>query len=90
MSARNTIVAPAFAAAIALLWHNRKIGIPVTIFSALMGFSRIYVEVHYCTDVIAGIVSGIICAFIAVAIVKYLFPITDKGMDKLFAKLKKK
>ena len=38
--------ASAFAAAIALLWHNKKLGIPTTIFAALMGFSRIYVEVH--------------------------------------------
>lgn len=82
--------ASAFAAAIALLWHNRKIGVPVTIFSALMGFSRIYVEVHYCTDVIAGVVSGIICAFIAVLIVKYLFPVVDRGLDKLYLKHRKK
>lgn len=81
--------ASAFAAAIALLWHNRKIGVPVTIFSALMGFSRIYVEVHYCTDVIAGVVSGIICAFIAVLIVKYLFPVVDRGLDKLYLKHRK-
>lgn len=81
--------ASAFAAAIALLWHNRKFGIPVTVFAALMGFSRIYVEVHYCTDVIAGVVSGTICAFIAVLIVKFLFPVVDKGFDKLHSKIKK-
>ena len=81
--------ASAFAAAIALLWHNRKFGIPITIFAALMGFSRIYVEVHYCTDVIAGVISGTICAFVAVLIVKYLFPVVDKGLDKLYLKLKK-
>lgn len=81
--------ASAFAAAIALLWHNRKIGIPVTIFAALMGFSRIYVEVHYCTDVLAGVISGIICAFVAVLIVKFLFPVVEKGFEKLSVKLKK-
>ncbi len=81
--------ASAFAAAIALLWHNRKIGVPVTVFAALMGFSRIYVEVHYCTDVIAGVVSGIICALVAVLIVKFLFPVVDKGLNMLFAKMKK-
>ena len=79
----------AFAAAIALLCHNRKLGIPVTIFAAIMGFSRIYVEVHYCTDVIAGVVSGTICALIAVLIVKFLFPVVDNGINKLSAKLKK-
>lgn len=81
--------ASAFAAAIALLWHNRRLGIPVTIFAALMGFSRIYVEVHYCTDVIAGVVSGVICAFVAILIVKFLFPIVDKGINKISSKLKK-
>lgn len=81
--------ASAFAAASALLWHNRKFGIPTTIFAALMGFSRIYVEVHYCTDVIAGVISGTICAFVAVVIVKYLFSVVDKGLDKAFAKFNK-
>ena len=80
----------AFAAAIALLWHNRKWGIPVTLFAALMGFSRIYVEVHYCTDVIAGVVSGAVCALIAVLIVKFLFPVVDKGINKLSGKFKNK
>lgn len=79
----------AFAAAIALLCHNRKLGIPATIFAAIMGFSRIYVEVHYCTDVIAGVVSGTICALIAVLIVKFLFPVVDNGINKLSAKIKK-
>lgn len=82
--------ASAFAAAIALLWHNRKFGIPVTIFAALMGFSRIYVEVHYCTDVMFGVLTGTICAFIAVLIVKFLFPVVDKGINKLTEKVKKK
>lgn len=81
--------ASAFAAAFALLWHNRKLGIPTTIFAAIMGFSRIYVQVHYCTDVIAGVVAGAICALIAVLIVRFLFPVADKGLDKLSAKLKK-
>jgi membrane-associated phospholipid phosphatase len=54
-----------------------------------MGFSRIYVQVHYCTDVLFGVLSGAVCALIAVAIVKFLFPVVDKGLDKLSVKLKK-
>lgn len=80
----------AFAAAIAVLWYDRKIGIPTTIFAALMGFSRIYVEVHYCTDVIGGAIVGIIYALIAVLIAKYLFPVVDKALTALFSKFKKK
>lgn len=81
--------ASAFAAAIALLWYDRKLGIPVTVFAALMGFSRIYVQVHYCTDVLFGALSGAVCALIAVAIAKLLFPAVDKGINKLSAKVKK-
>lgn len=81
--------ASAFAAAVALLWYNRKLGIPTIIFAAIMGFSRIYVQVHYCTDVIGGVISGAICGLIAVFIVRFLFPVADKGLDKLSAKLKK-
>ena len=80
----------AFAAAIALLCHDRKLGIPTTIFAAIMGFSRIYVEVHYCTDVIGGAIVGIIYALIGVLIAKYLFPIVDKVLTAIFAKFKKK
>lgn len=81
--------ASAFAAATAVLWNNRKIGIPVFVFSSLMGFSRIYVQVHYCSDVIGGLISGVICALIAVLIVRFLYPVVDNGLDKLFARLKK-
>ena len=59
------------------------------VFAAIMGFSRIYVQVHYCTDVFGGIIAGAICGLIAVLIVRFLFPVVDKGLDKLSAKLKK-
>lgn len=80
----------AFAAAIAVLWYNRKIGIPLTVFAAIMGFTRIYVEVHYCTDVIAGAVVGAVYALVAVLIAKFLFPVIDKVLDTVFSKFKKK
>ena len=81
--------ASAFAAATALIRHSRKWGIPTMIFAAIMGFSRIYVQVHYCTDVFGGIIAGAICGLIAVLIVKFLFPVVDKGLDKLSVKLRK-
>lgn len=81
--------ASAIAAATALLWHNRKWGIPTMVFALLMGFSRIYVQVHYCTDVMGGIISGAICGLVAVLIVKFLFPVADKGINSLSAKFNK-
>lgn len=80
----------AFAAAIAVLFYDRKLGIPTTIFAAIMGFSRIYVEVHYCTDVIGGAIVGIIYALIGCAIAKLLFPYVDKVLTAIFSKFKKK
>lgn len=79
----------AFAAAIAVLWYDRKIGIPTTIFAALMGFSRIYVQVHYCSDVLGAVVVGIIYALAGVLIAKLLFPVFEKVLNAVLGKLKK-
>lgn len=80
----------AFAAAVAVLWYNRKIGIPTFIFAAIMGFSRIYVQVHYPTDVIAGAIVGIIYAFIGILIVKLIYPKFEILLDKVIQKIKPK
>lgn len=75
----------AFAAGVALLWYDRKFGIPLTLFAAVMGFSRIYVEVHYCTDVLFGALAGIVYAILGVLIVNKLYPVV---MPKIEAKIK--
>ncbi len=80
----------AFAAAIAVLRYDRKIGIPTTIFAAIMGFSRIYVEVHYPSDVIAGTIVGIIYAVIGIFVAKLLFPTFEKIFDNVMGKVFKK
>lgn len=76
----------AFAACAAILFINRKIGIPAMVFAALMGFSRIYVEVHYCTDVLGGAIVGIIYAVVGVLLAKALYPV----IEKIFALIKEK
>ena len=80
----------AFAACAAILFLNKKIGIPAMVFAAIMGFSRIYVEVHYCTDVLGGAIVGIIYAVIGVLIAKALYPVVEKVLASLKAKLCKK
>lgn len=80
----------AFTAAVAVLWYDRKIGIPTTVLAILMGFSRIYVQVHYCSDVIAGVFVGIIYALIGILIAKLVFPFVEKAIDAVKAKLPKK
>lgn len=49
--------------------YDRKIGIFFGVFSLLIGFARVYVGVHYPTDVLAGWIIGIACG-IAVAFSK--------------------
>lgn len=80
----------AFAACAAILFLNRKIGIPAMFFAALMGFSRIYVEVHYCTDVIGGAIVGIIYAVIGVLIAKAVYPLVEKALASIKEKVFKK
>ncbi len=65
--------------------ENRKylaVGIPAFIIAALIGFSRIYVHVHYPTDVIAGAVVGLIGGLIAWALVVKVYPVVYKKIKK--------
>lgn len=50
--------AAAFSAAVILLAMNQKLGIVMVIFAVLMGLSRIYLMVHYPSDVLAGALLG--------------------------------
>lgn len=58
----------AFSASTTLLCFNKKFGVPMIIFSVLMGLSRLYFAVHYPTDVIGGMFIGILSALIGVKI----------------------
>ena len=47
-----------FEACTALMLGNKKFGIPATILAVLVAFSRLYLYLHYPTDVIASIILG--------------------------------
>ncbi len=49
-----------FEACTVLLLGNKKLGIPATILAILIAFSRLYLYVHYPTDVIASVILGTI------------------------------
>lgn len=53
-----------FAASVALLCNHRKFGIPAVILAAAIAFSRMYLFVHFPTDVFAGIAIGTVCALL--------------------------
>ena len=74
--------AAAFAAAAVLFCQSRKGGLLLGAFAFLMGFSRVYLEVHYCTDVLFGALFGVVYALIAVAIVKHYYPIVYPAVEE--------
>lgn len=65
--------------AVAILLWNKKIGIPALVLAILIGFSRMYLYVHFLTDVLLGAAIGVAIGFAA----KLIY-------DKLLAKYLKK
>ncbi len=64
--------ATSITAAVSLfLWH-RKEGIAALVLAVLISLSRIYICVHYPTDVLGGAVSGVLTAVVAVTMVRYI------------------
>ena len=55
-----------FAVVSALFFRKERLWIPAGILAALIAFSRLYLYVHYPTDVLAGALIGILAGWIAV------------------------
>ena len=69
----------AFALAVVIFMvMERKYGIIALALASLMGFSRLYVGIHYPSDVLGGIVLGVITSIIAVK----CFPDSSMLMQK--------
>lgn len=68
-----------FEAAGVLMLNNKKLGIPALVLAILIAFSRMYLFVHYPTDVLVSVVLGTLFAILA----NYL---VNKGADKLEAR----
>lgn len=67
-----------FEAAVVML-KNRKLGIPAMILAVLISFSRLYLYVHYPTDVIASIILGTLFALIGDALAGLIAPRLGAG-----------
>lgn len=66
-------------AAAALFHYSKALGIPALVIAALVGFSRLYLFVHFPTDVLAGAVIGVILAVVSCIVT-----------DKIAARIKSK
>ncbi|MBQ4340285.1 MAG: phosphatase PAP2 family protein [Firmicutes bacterium] len=71
-----------FAAASAIFFMDKKIGIPALILAAVIGLTRLYLYVHFPTDVLGGAAVGIFAGYIAVKIVNMRML-----EDKIFSRL---
>ena len=59
-----------FEAAFVILWADKRMGIPAMILASLIAFSRLYVYVHFPSDIIGGILLGLFNAWFATFIVE--------------------
>lgn len=69
-----------FEAATVIFATNKKWGIPAIILACLIAFSRLYLYVHYPTDVFFGIAMGVVAGILGVFAVNKFY---DKLPDRL-------
>ena len=62
-----------FAVACSICYWSRKWGVPALILATLIALSRLYLYVHYPTDVLAGLCFGVVFSLIGLAICNKLF-----------------
>ena len=71
-----------FEAATAILLRHKKLGIAAMILAILIAFSRMYLYVHYPTDVIVSVFLGIGLAFLASWIVNKVYAVIEAKKAK--------
>ena len=67
-----------FECAFVLLYRDKRFGIPALAIAVAVGFSRLYLYLHYPTDIFGGILLGLFNAVLAVIIVNAVFKAIEK------------
>ena len=70
----------AFTMIFALYFMKNRWWIPMAIFGVLISFSRMYLYVHYPTDILGGILVGLLCGYIGSVAGKYLYKTAEKKL----------
>ncbi len=68
-----------FAAAVAIFMHNKKWGAGALTLATLIAFSRLYLYVHFPSDILGGIIIGSLCAVASYFIIKSTYKKTIKA-----------
>ena len=67
-----------FEAAFVLFYWDKRFGIPAILIAALVSFSRLYLYLHFPTDVLASVLLAVLNAFLAVIIVNAIYRYLEK------------
>ncbi len=65
---------------VALIRCRLIIILPIILLASLISFSRVYLRVHYLTDVIAGVLLGLVCGVCSVALFNSVVPVLFPAM----------
>ena len=66
--------AASFASAVALYPSlQKKYSVPLLILAALIAFSRLYIGIHYPTDVLVGLIDGIFLGIMGALLGNYIY-----------------
>lgn len=68
------------AATVFFLMFPKKIGIPAIILAAIIAFSRLYIGIHYPTDVLVGTLDGILLGMGSVMLIKQKTGLDERKM----------
>lgn len=64
-----------FAAAVMIFLHNRRAGIAALVCAVVIAFSRMYLFVHFPTDILGGAMIGTLAAIMMYALAKKIKPV---------------
>lgn len=67
-----------FEAATVLMIRDKRLGVPALVIASLIAFSRLYLYFHYPTDIIGGIILGILFGILGCLIVNKGFAFYEK------------
>ncbi len=71
----------AFEASVSIFLHDRRWGTAALVLAATIAFSRLYLTVHYPTDVLAGFILGIAAAFFAGWVTERVWDVVRRKRD---------